>query len=147
VHWVRIRFLTRRICKFLGLPVRIRHYLYGSRSFHHQAKKVRKTLISIDLWFLSDINVPSKIKEFFLLASLKPLTKRAGSGSGSVTQWDGSADSDLYEIVLFVYWDPSSSPTLSPFLCRQRVPLTWTFFSQLVRTVGIQETTLCEISI
>ncbi len=55
------------------LCVWIRHYLYGcrSRSFHHQAKKT-----------------------CFLLESWKSLTKRAGSGSGSVTQWHGSADPD-----------------------------------------------------
>ncbi len=55
------------------LCVWIRHYLYGcrSRSFHHQAKKT-----------------------YFLLESWKSLTRRAGSGSGSVTQWHGSADPD-----------------------------------------------------
>ncbi len=53
---------------FWASRIRIRHYLYGSgsRSFHQQAKKVRKTLIPVFLLlfdFLSlktDVNVSSK---------------------------------------------------------------------------------------
>ncbi len=55
--------------KFLGPGIRIRHYLYGS--FHHQAKKVRKTLICTVLWLLYDflllktnVNIASKSKKY-----------------------------------------------------------------------------------
>ncbi len=100
---------------FWASRIRIRHYLYGSGSFHQQGKKVRKTLIFTNLWILFDfsslknkVNVPSKsnkkitlIKNLFLLASCQPLTKKAGSGTGSVSQWYGSADLDpnLYQNV------------------------------------------------
>ncbi len=91
------------------LWIRIRHYLYGSRSFHYLAKKQDKPWfqIQLDLWLLygffsqtTDANIPSKsnilcdnkhktLKEknlpYFLLASWEPLTKRTGSGSGSET--------------------------------------------------------------
>ncbi len=47
--------------------VPVHHYLYGSGSFNHQAKIVRKTLISTVFLLLydflslkSDLNVPSK---------------------------------------------------------------------------------------
>jgi hypothetical protein len=36
----------------------------------------------------------------FLLASCQPLTKKAGSGSGSVSQRYGSVDPDLYQNVM-----------------------------------------------
>ncbi len=68
----------------------------GSGSLYHQAKIVRKTLISTVLWlhgtliFENDINLPSKsnkqknfIKNSFLLASWRSMTKTVGSGSGS----------------------------------------------------------------
>ncbi len=60
------------IC-FWTSRIRVHHHLYksgyssGSGSFHHQAKIVRKTLISTVLWLLNDflslknvVNVPSK---------------------------------------------------------------------------------------
>ncbi len=77
-------------------------YLYGSGSFHQQAKKWRKTLIPTVLWLLydflslkNDANVPSKrnkhknleLKKYFLLVSWRSLTKRAGSESGSGSFW------------------------------------------------------------
>ncbi len=79
---------------------------YGSGSFYHQAKIVRKTLIPPVLWLLldflslkNDVNVPSKsnkqknfIKISLLLASWRSMTKTAGSGSGSISQRHGSAD-------------------------------------------------------
>ncbi len=46
VLWIRMRM-------FLGFPDRIRHYLYWSGSFHQQARKVRKTLISALFDFLT----------------------------------------------------------------------------------------------
>jgi hypothetical protein len=57
----------------------------------------------------TDINVPGYLqkvmskktlkKTYFLLASCPPRTKKAGSGSGSVSQWYGSADPDPYQNV------------------------------------------------
>ncbi len=77
----------------------------GSGSFHQQAKKVRKSKISIIFWILfnflffkTDVNVPSNsdkqktLKKTFLLATFQPLMEEAGSGtgSGSLSQWYGS---------------------------------------------------------
>ncbi len=73
---------------------------YGSGSFFHHAKIVRKTLIPTILWlfdFLSlknYVNVPSKSnkqknvfnKICFLLASWRSMMRIAGSGSGSISQ-------------------------------------------------------------
>ncbi len=88
---------------------------YGSRSgsFNHQAKIVRKTLISSvlclhldSLSLKNDVNVPSKSNEqksFFvcyLLASWRSMTKIAGSGSGSISQMHGSSDPDPHQIVM-----------------------------------------------
>ncbi len=90
-------------------------YFYGfgsvSESFNQQAKNWRKTLISTVLWFLydflslkNDVSVPSKSnkhknleKKYFLLASGRSLTKRAGSeaGSASVSQRYGSASGSV----------------------------------------------------
>ncbi len=56
---------------FLSSRIRNRHYLYGSRTFHQQVRKERKTLISSILWLLFEflslktdikVNVPSKVK-------------------------------------------------------------------------------------
>ncbi len=80
--------------------------IYGSGSFYHQAKKVRKTLIPTVFWLLldflslkNDIYVSSKSnkqKNFFfirfLLVSWRSMTKIIGSGS--VSQRHGSADPD-----------------------------------------------------
>ncbi len=79
---------------------------YGSGSFYHQAKIVRKPFIPAALWLLfdflslkSDVNVPSisnKQKNFilnlFFVAILKVETKIAGSGS--ISQRHGSSDPD-----------------------------------------------------
>ncbi len=74
---------------FWASRIQIRHNFYGSGSFHHQAKKVRKTFIFSVLWlydFLSektDVNVPSKSNRpktyYFLLASwnLKATVKKS----------------------------------------------------------------------
>ncbi len=82
---------------------------YGSGSFYHQAKIVRKPVIPTALWLLLDVlslknyvNVNSKNKKqkilfkkiSFLLASGRSVTKIAGSGSGSISQRHGSADPD-----------------------------------------------------
>ncbi len=63
-------------------------YVYGSGSFHQQAKKWRKTLISTVLSLKNDVNVSSKRnknknleRKKILLASWRSLTKREGSGS------------------------------------------------------------------
>ncbi len=83
--------------------------MYGSGSFYHQAKKVRKTLIPTVLWLLldflslkNDVNVPSKSNKqknclkMLLLESRRSMMKIAGSasGSGSIIQRHGSADKD-----------------------------------------------------
>ncbi len=111
------KLLTDRfLCSFFVLWIRIRKFMGLSdpdpslsgkiRILPLSSKKVRKNLISTILclfWdFLSwktDANVPSESnkqknveKTYFLLASWKSLTKRAGSESGS--QWYGSADPD-----------------------------------------------------
>ncbi len=83
---------------------------YGSGSFHHHAKIVRKTLITSVLWpFLTFylwkimsryhqkvISRKILLKISFLLASWRPMTKIAGSGSvsGSISQKHGSEDPD-----------------------------------------------------
>jgi hypothetical protein len=100
--WIWIR----RIRMFWASQIRIRHYLYGSGSFHQQAKKVRKILIStvfLTLSLKNDVNVPSKSNKqknvdiffYFLLASCQPLTKKAGSGC----QCYGSPDPEPYQNV------------------------------------------------
>jgi hypothetical protein len=52
-------------------------------------------------------------ENFFLLATCLPLTKKAESGFGSVSQWYGSADPDPYQNVT----DPQrcSYPNISLF--------------------------------
>jgi hypothetical protein len=80
-------------------------YGSGSGSFYHHAKIIRKILNLAILWlsdFLSlknNVNLPSKSnkqklckKIIFLLASWRSVTKIAGSGS--ISQWHGSADPD-----------------------------------------------------
>jgi hypothetical protein len=67
-------------------------YGYGSGSFYHQVKIVRKTLIRTVLWL------------FYDFLSLKneanvPFKKKAGSGSSFISQRHGSADPDLYQHV------------------------------------------------
>ncbi len=78
----------------------------GSGSFPLLSKNCRKSLISAVYWLLynflslkTDVNVPSQRnkqknleKTYFLFASWKPMTKRAGSRSGS--HWYGSGDPD-----------------------------------------------------
>ena len=103
---------------------------YGSKSgsFYHQAKIVRKTLVSTFLWLLyhffslkNDLNVPSKSnmrkKLFsisFLLASWQSVMKIAGSrsesGSGSISLRHGSADLDSHQNVM----DPQHCFAMSP---------------------------------
>ncbi len=73
----------------------------GSGSFYHHAKMVRKTLIPTILWLFltvylckNDVNVASKsnkqkklcLKISFLLASWRPMTKIAGSGSNPLVR-------------------------------------------------------------
>jgi hypothetical protein len=71
-----------------------KRYGSGCGSFYPQ-KKWEKPWFPLFCDFLSlntDVNVPKLSK----LVSLKPLLKRAESGSGSVIQWYGSADPDLF---------------------------------------------------
>ncbi len=75
---------------FWTFTIRIRNYLFGSGSFHHQANCCFVTLwlfIVKDWW---TCRVPLKSnkqkdveKNVFLLSSWRSLTKRAGSGSGA----------------------------------------------------------------
>jgi hypothetical protein len=98
--WIRIRRIRRFRASWSGSVI----ICTGSWSFHHQVKKVRKTLISSVLWLFiydfsflkTDVNVQSAKKNI-----LKAADKIVGSGSGaeSVTQWYGSADPDLYHNV------------------------------------------------
>ncbi len=83
-------------------------YFYGSGSFHQQAKKWRKALISTVWWLFYDFlsfkkvaNVPSKrnkhknlLRKFFFLASWWSLTKIAGSGPVSQSYVSEDPDPD-----------------------------------------------------
>jgi hypothetical protein len=83
-------------------------YGSGSGSVYHQAKIVRKALIptvqfcDFFMFFLSlknNVNVPSKSNKQKKLASVRSMTKIAGSGSGSISHRHGSADPDPYQNV------------------------------------------------
>jgi hypothetical protein len=71
----------------------IRHYFVRVRIEHPQANS-KKNLDFCYLPMKTDVNVPSKSnrQNNFLLTSCQPLTKKAGSGS--ISQWYGSADPD-----------------------------------------------------
>jgi hypothetical protein len=103
--WIRIRRI--RTVSFWASPIRIRHYLYrsGSGSFHQQAKKRKKileycySLVLLDFLSLkTNANVGTFLKSnelrnfgnhnYFLLATWLPMTKTAGSESGSVSCTD-----------------------------------------------------------
>jgi hypothetical protein len=94
-----------RIRKFLGLSDPLARDRSGS--FHHQAKRVKKTLVSTVLWPFDDfltlknyVKVPSKSNKqkpfeknkIFLLASCRSRTKKAGSRAET-----GFASTDLYQ--------------------------------------------------
>ncbi len=75
--------------KFFGLPDPDSSLFVRIRILQWSSKKVRKTFISNVLCVLNDI-LSSKViskNTNFLLASWKPLTKKAGSGSWG--QWCG----------------------------------------------------------
>jgi len=92
------------------LRIRIRHYLYGSGSgstdpdpsINRQNKQEKPGFLQFcDLFFdflslytdernKKTKNFFLKIRTYFLLAPCQPLTKKPGSGS--VSQWYGSAD-------------------------------------------------------
>ncbi len=55
--WIRI-LRIRMYC-----TSRIRHYLYGSGSFHHLAKTVRKTFISTVLLLLYDLSMKNDVNK------------------------------------------------------------------------------------
>ncbi len=61
-----------RIRKFLVLGIRIRNYFYGSGSFHQQAKKCSKTLISTVLWLLKGTVSRDYLLLFFSWISFPP---------------------------------------------------------------------------
>ncbi len=95
-----LRILIRRIHMFLGLGSEYGSLCqrYGSGSFYHQAKIVRKTLIPTVLLLLysflslkNDIMYLQKVigKNNFLMTSWRSLTKIAGSGSAP--KFHGSA--------------------------------------------------------
>ncbi len=86
---------------------------WASRILLSPSKNSRKTLIPTVLWLLldflslkNDVNVPSKSNQqkfflmSFLLASWRSMTKRAGSGSESISQRHGSADPDPHQNVI-----------------------------------------------
>jgi hypothetical protein len=88
---------------FLVLSIRILSQRYGSGSYYHQAKIVRKTLIPTILWLLYDdfenlckytfkCKQQNLVKNRFFLASWRSVMKIAGSraGSGSISQMHGS---------------------------------------------------------
>jgi hypothetical protein len=118
----RFQIQIRRIQMFWAswIRIRIHHYLYGSGfgSFHQQAKKVTKTLISTFLWvrfdFFSlkkaDVNVLSKSiepknflnKNFFcwnLVSHWQKNKIRIRIRIWNVSQWYESADPDPYQNV------------------------------------------------
>ncbi len=98
-YWVwaaELRIRIRRILCFWASWIRI-----CWSSFYHQAKKARKPFIPTILWLLydflslkNDVNVSSKSnkqknleeKNCFLLASLRSMTKIAGSGAESIVR-------------------------------------------------------------
>ncbi len=112
--------------------------MYGSGSFYHQTKIVRKTLIPTVLWLLydflsfkNDVNVASKSnkqknlkKKSFLLASWRSMTKECSfAGSGSISQKRGSGSvpkchgsATLRKTVsvgcFFFSWKPDQEPDL-----------------------------------
>ncbi len=102
-----------RAVEAVSFLIRIRDYLYGSRSLCQQAKTLRKNLDSPVLCFRfnllslkTDINVPSvsnkqknvgeKLTFCWHLESHK---KRAGSGSVSLIQGYGYGSADPYQNV------------------------------------------------
>ncbi len=104
---LRIVFMCSRSIGSVSGRIQIRNYFLsgsGSGSFHsshiQQPKKFRKTLFSTVLWLINDflslktdVNVPTERnkhknlekKIIFCLLFLNPMTKRAGSGSRSVS--------------------------------------------------------------
>ncbi len=91
---------------------------YGSGSFYHQAKIVRKPLIPTVLWHLFDFFVFEKwCKCLQKVISRKTFLTKFASGFGSTSQSHGSADPDPdpHQNVMdpqhwFIYWhDPSPS--------------------------------------
>ncbi len=99
----------------LGLWIRIRHYSVRIRILSSTSKKCKKNLLFLlfyisfrlfiyENWCKCTKKEISKIwkKTYFLLTSCQPLTKKAGSGSGSgsVIQRYGSAT--LLEIILVI---------------------------------------------
>ncbi len=132
---IRIRIRIHRIQMFWASRIRSRtesiSQIYGSGSFYHQAKIVRKTLIPTVLWLFYEfsswknvVNVSSKsnkqIKVIFL--QKRSLTKIAGSGSesGSISQGYGSADPDPHPDPYQNFMDPQHCKVHThgkPFSC------------------------------
>ncbi len=77
-----VRYLFQLAIKYEVLCIRIRHYLYGSGSFHHQARKFEKP------WF--QVIVPSKSnkhKYLFFVGTLSTTDK-----TGRIRIWISSTD-------------------------------------------------------
>jgi hypothetical protein len=94
-------FRIRRLCTYVFGTPRSGSVIILSGSFHQQAKKLKQPWFllfsdfSTTLSLKPDVNVPSKQirkKMYFLLASWKSLTQRAGVGSGFVCQRYRSAE-------------------------------------------------------
>ncbi len=106
---------------------------YGSGSFYHQAKIIRKTLIPTVFWLFifekNYVNLPSKStkhKNFFLqisllLASWRSVRKLAGSESGSIRQRHESAgpDPDWHQIVIDPQHCKNTAVSLFAVFCQK----------------------------
>jgi hypothetical protein len=90
-----LRIQIRRIRMCFG-PSGSISQMYGSGSFYHQAKKVRKTRRFIGFLLVGSriFRLPQylqKVISSFMLASLRSITKMAGSGDRSESSSHGSA--------------------------------------------------------
>ncbi len=94
-----------------GISSTVRIWILPSTS-----KKFRKTLIYNVLWLLNNLNLLSlktygnvptyskkKAKKYFLLASPKPVKKRAGSGSASKRHGSGTLVATFHHSVRSLY--------------------------------------------
>ncbi len=88
-----LRFVAVPKKYVFSIVVSSQRYVSGSRSFYHQAKIERKTLVPTVFWllydFLSlkiDVNVPSKSTKQNNLRSWRSLMKIAGFGSRSLVR-------------------------------------------------------------
>jgi hypothetical protein len=137
---------------FLGLPNPNHYYICTDLDPFHQAKIVRKTLISTVLWLLYDFlslknSVNTSLKSnryqqnlFLFMASWMSLTKSAGSGSSYVIGMDPDPYQNITDPQHFIeplYFTHiyvcltnslSSTPTASCVCRRQQPPCTSNVF-------------------